>query len=196
MLITIAVPEATWSRVLVTAIEGAALVAAISPRGVSGRLRPVAVVIAVLVAAVQPAARGPVERGLLDFANAALLVALPVALVAGARRNLSVNVQTVLAAVCIYIVIGTLYAAADSGLSHVTGRVFFAAVPAATAPMYEYFSFITLCTVGYGDLVPAPGVPQAMAVSEALLGQLYLVTVIALLVGNFGRLRSPRQESV
>jgi ion channel len=196
VLISIAVPEAASSRVLVTAIEGAALVTAISPRGASGLFRPVAVVAAVLVAGLQPVASGPQEHGMLDFAGVALLVALPVALVAGARKDLSVNVQTVLAAVCIYVVIGMLFAAADSGFSHVTGRAFFAGVQAATAPMYQYFSFITLCTVGYGDLTPAPGVPRAMAVSEALLGQLYLVTVIALLVGNFGRARSARQQSV
>ena len=46
-----------------------------------------------------------------------------------------------------------------------------------------------LATVGYGDLTPGSGAAQALAVTEALTGQLYLVTVIALLVGSFGRAR-------
>ena len=47
-----------------------------------------------------------------------------------------------------------------------------------------YFSYATLCTVGYGDYTAASDLGHTLAVSEALLGQLYLVTVVALLVGR------------
>jgi hypothetical protein len=49
-----------------------------------------------------------------------------------------------------------------------------------------YFSFITLATVGYGDLVPALQLGRALAVLEGLTGQLYLVTVVALVVSRIG----------
>jgi voltage-gated potassium channel Kch len=101
-------------------------------------------------------------------------------------------VQSVLGAVCIYLVIGMLYASVDSGLSQLTGQPFFAGAPKVSSSQYTYFSFITLTTVGYGDLTPGPGAARALAVVEALTGQLYLVTVIALIVGNFGRAREPR----
>jgi len=50
-----------------------------------------------------------------------------------------------------------------------------------------YFAFITLATVGYGDLSPGTDIVRVLAMIEGLLGQLYLVTVIAVLVSNVGR---------
>jgi len=56
---------------------------------------------------------------------------------------------------------------------------------ASTAADYVYFSFVTLATLGYGDLVPRTTLGRMLAVTEALVGQLYLVTVVALLVSNY-----------
>ena len=52
-----------------------------------------------------------------------------------------------------------------------------------------YFSFVTLCTVGYGDLTPAGGLARAFAVAEMLIGQIYLVTIVSLIVSNLGAVR-------
>jgi hypothetical protein len=46
---------------------------------------------------------------------------------------------------------------------------------------------VTLTTVGYGDFTASTSVGRMFAVSEALTGQLYLVSAVALLVGNIGR---------
>ena len=75
------------------------------------------------------------------------------------------------------------------------GGPFFATVDAARAVDYLYFSFVTLTTVGYGDLAARGDVGRMLAVTEALLGQLYLVTVVALLVANVGG-RRPRHRAV
>jgi len=56
-----------------------------------------------------------------------------------------------------------------------------------------YFSFVTLATVGYGDYTAASDLGRMLAVSEALMGQLYLVSVVALLVANMGRTREPKR---
>jgi hypothetical protein len=58
-----------------------------------------------------------------------------------------------------------------------------------TRALRTYFSYVTLATLGYGDYTPAGNLGHALAVVEALLGQLYLVTVVALLVA---RLRPAR----
>ncbi len=50
-----------------------------------------------------------------------------------------------------------------------------------------YFSFTTLTTLGYGDLTPAGDVGRMLAITEALIGQVYLVTIVALIVTNLGR---------
>ena len=71
---------------------------------------------------------------------------------------------------------------------------FFVQEATATTADYLYFSFVTLCTVGYGDLTAAGGLGRAMAVFDALIGQIYLVTVLALLVSQLGRLRHPRDS--
>jgi hypothetical protein len=74
----------------------------------------------------------------------------------------------------------------------VGGGPFFVTVAAPGAVDYLYFSYVTLTTVGYGDLTARGDAGRMLAVCEALLGQLYLVTVLALLVGNVGRPRPRR----
>ena len=66
---------------------------------------------------------------------------------------------------------------------------FFAQGTDGTPSLQLYFSYVTLATLGYGDYTPATTLGHTLAVSEALLGQLYLVTVVALLVGNLSRQR-------
>ena len=52
---------------------------------------------------------------------------------------------------------------------------------------YLYFSFVTLTTLGFGDLSPHVGLPQGLTVLEALSGQIFLVTMVARLVTLWGR---------
>ncbi len=133
-----------------------------------------------------PARAGQIVSGLLDLV---LLGSLAAIVVLRFRRALYVTAQSVLAAVAIYLEVGLVFALLGSLLSLLTGRPFFTQVADASLSQYTYFSFITLCTVGYGDLTPDGGLARALAVSEALVGQLYLVTVIAVVVGNVGRQR-------
>ena len=67
---------------------------------------------------------------------------------------------------------------------------FFVSTTHPTDVDYLYFSFSTLATVGFGDLVAGTNLGRMLAVTEALFGQMYLVTIVALLVGKFGRSRS------
>jgi hypothetical protein len=55
-----------------------------------------------------------------------------------------------------------------------------------------YYSFIVLTTTGFGDFTPARPFGHALAVLEMLTGQLYLVTVIGIVVGNFAGRRTAR----
>lgn len=54
-------------------------------------------------------------------------------------------------------------------------------------PNFLYFAFVTMTTVGYGDLAPAQGIGRAFAIALALTGQIYLVTVVAVIVSNLGQ---------
>lgn len=48
---------------------------------------------------------------------------------------------------------------------------------------FKYYSFVTITTLGYGDIVPVSEVAKAFAITEAVVGQLYLVVAVAWLVG-------------
>jgi hypothetical protein len=186
--VTIVSLPSPWRYLVVPTLQGASVLVAISRPG-SQILWFVLFAIVLITVALAALAHGSVERGLTDLLNAAVLAVLPAVTVARVRSNTYVNLQTVLGAVCVYMVLGMIYASVDSGLSRVAGLPFFAASPGVDNSEYMYFSFITLTTVGYGDLTPGSGVARALSVMEALTGQLYLVTVIALLVSNFGRFR-------
>ena len=71
---------------------------------------------------------------------------------------------------------------------------FFAQGTDGTTSLRLYFSYVTLATLGYGDYTPSGDFGHTAAISEALIGQLYLVTVVALLVSNFGRRRTRAGE--
>ena len=66
----------------------------------------------------------------------------------------------------------------------------------ATAPDFLYFSFITQTTVGYGDFTASGDLGRALAVLEALGGQLYLVTIIAVLVSRLSARARPGVPTV
>jgi hypothetical protein len=50
-------------------------------------------------------------------------------------------------------------------------------------PVFQYYSFVTITTLGYGDITPITDVAKAFSVLEAVIGQLYLVVAVAWLVG-------------
>ena len=111
-----------------------------------------------------------------------------------ARRlwlHAEISVLTVLGAVCIYVLLGLSFAFVYEAVGEIGSQPFFASQEGGTRSDYMYFSFITMATVGYGDLTPQGGLGRALAVTEGVSGQIYLVTAVAALVGNLGRTRAP-----
>ena len=104
-----------------------------------------------------------------------------------------ISLLTVLGAVCIYVLVGLSFAFLFESIGYLDSQPFFASQERGSHGDFVYFSFITMATVGYGDLAPQVGVARALAVIEGLFGQIYLVTAVAALVGNLGRARVPQQ---
>ena len=90
--------------------------------------------------------------------------------------------ETVLGALCAYVLVGLLFAFLYLAVQELRDEPFFAQPGPHAQSEYLYFSFVSLTTLGFGDLSPSVGLPQAMTVLEALLGQIMLVTIVARLV--------------
>jgi voltage-gated potassium channel len=116
------------------------------------------------------------------------------AIIRRVRLHAEINMLTVLAAVCIYVLLGLSFAFTFECVGEFGSGPFFTAHEAGTRSDYTYFSFVTMATVGYGDLTAHGGLGRAFAVTEGLLGQIYLVTTVAALVGNLGHARTPTEE--
>jgi hypothetical protein len=148
--------------------------------------------LAIVVVAVAGAAVGLLS-GAEQASTAAGLVGLLLAFAAPViilRRILSsptITVRLVLGALAIYLLVGLTYAYLYPVISAVTDQPFFVQTSTPQPIDYLYFSYVTLTTVGYGDFTASTSVGRMIAVSEALTGQLYLVSAVALLVGNIGR---------
>jgi Ion channel len=95
---------------------------------------------------------------------------------------------------CIYILAGMFFAFVYGTMDRV-GHAFFTQGVQASVAHCLYFSFTTLTTVGYGDLTAATNLGHTLSVSEALIGQIYLVTIVSVIVANLGRSRVPARSA-
>jgi hypothetical protein len=177
------------AAVIVTAIWlGLTVLLAFRTSEVPHRLMLVVrVAVAVIVVAAVAVAFGGGNRatGTIVILSSLLVLASPVAIGWRILHHTRVTTQTVLGALCIYVLIGLVFSNFDYGVQLVSGNSFFAQ-PGQHGPAdFAYFSYITMATVGYGDLTPATGLPRTNAVLEALMGQIFLVVLVARLVGMY-----------
>jgi hypothetical protein len=120
----------------------------------------------------------------------ALMLALAVVLILGeVLAGKDVTLQSIFGAISVYLVIGLMFAAFYAAMSDLGGGPFFTDGQPATTATLQYFSFTTLTTVGYGDFTAAADSGRAVAVMEAVLGQVFLAVLVGWLVSVF---RAPR----
>jgi hypothetical protein len=97
-------------------------------------------------------------------------------------RRRVVDLQTFLGAVAAYLLLGMMFAFSYRAVGEIQNGPFFGASGDGTTADDLFFSFITLTTTGYGNLVPKDNPGQTLAVLEAITGQLFLVTAVAKVV--------------
>jgi hypothetical protein len=193
----VAAPEAGWAR-LVTILLGAAILFAAVWAGRAERLlaRVAAGAAALLaaLAAVYFAVDGTVPAFLGALVNGLLVAFAPVVIAAAILRNVretgAVELPTLSGVLAIYLLIGMFYSFLYAAIQAAGDGDFFAQVADPERSDFLYFSYITQSTTGYGDFTPAADLGRMLAVTEALFGQIYLVTIVALIVAN---LRPRRQ---
>jgi hypothetical protein len=118
-----------------------------------------------------------------------IAVVSPVIIASRIVRHETITLRTVAGALCLYLLIGLFFATLYGLVAQVQSG-FFVQTDQPTSTDFIYFSFITMTTTGYGDFTAAQPLGRMLAVTEALFGQLYLVSAVALLIGNIGRSRS------
>jgi len=116
------------------------------------------------------------------LASTVLYVVAPFSIVRHIGYRPTVDQETMLGALAAYLLIGMAFAFAYRLIGAVQASPFFGAGGDGTVSQDLFFSFVTLTTTGYGNLVPAGNPGQSLAVLEALTGQLFLVTAVAKVV--------------
>lgn len=179
--------------------------------GSEGRRPAADVVFAILLlSGVRALAEGGISRVLLWAAMASVatdvvswFLAVPPAVVQGTSllsllllllvvlsqtfRDGPINLHRVQGGVAAYLLLGIAWAHAYSLVAlHNPGAFTGAVDPAEGPPGFVYFSFVTLTTVGYGDVLPVHPAARSLATLEAVVGPLYLAILLARLVSRAG----------
>ena len=188
------VDDPRWGAIGSTLLAAAALVVAISDPSTGHRITRRHVLQILACVALAP---------LVLFVNSAELLAvtylLPVFLLVTATlpvtisrvlQHRRVTYETVLGALCAYVLLGLLFAFVFLALEEL-GWTFFAQPGEHPESEFLYFSFSALTTLGLSASTPSVGLPQALTALEALVGSIFLVTLVARLVTLWVRQSEP-----
>jgi hypothetical protein len=194
------IPEERWSRLVSAPLVGLSLLLGLRTSGVRPRtlrIAQIAAGLAFLLVLIQVAVNAqylvPVTYSVLGV----LLLSTPPAVLRRVLRHETVTVETIAGAVSVYVLIGLVFAYfyLAIGANHPHAFADQSSPSGAKGgATFLYFSFVTLTTVGFGDVYPVGRLARALVVLEALLGQIFLVTTVARLVALYSAqgLRPPR----
>ena len=183
-----------WIEALQVVLFTVAMLLAVRSSWVSRRAVRVLLIVAVVGVPVMFAislssATGDVGTGIANIWTGLLLLIAAVMIVYRVLSFGTVMLQSIFGAFSAYLVIGLMFASFFAAIYHLSGDQFFVTGEKVYGTQtFQYFSFTTLTTLGYGDYTAANSSGQAVAVLEALVGQIFLATLVARLVAAF---RSP-----
>jgi voltage-gated potassium channel len=179
--------DATWTASVLLVLEAVTLSAAMWTSGLAradSKVLIALVAAATITAVALPFSSSHRLLAATGLASGVLVVATIVAIAIGVLDQEEVNAQSITGAISIYLLFGILFLFLYSAVALLGSGDFFAQGTDGTRALRLYFSFVTLATLGYGDYTPAGELGHTLAVLEALFGQLYLVTVLTLLVSQ------------
>ena len=188
-----AITSNAWGRVVIVVLLGVTLLFALRTAHahriwqIVAALYLVASTVITVVSIVVPGAKDFSPQT--SLVGGLLLLITPVAISRRIVAHRFISTETVLGAICVYLLIGFSFSFIYSGVAYVSGTPFFAGLSEASSNDYLFFSYTTLTTVGYGNLIPVGSIGQTFAMLEALFGQIYLVIVVARLVSLWGQER-------
>jgi voltage-gated potassium channel Kch len=192
-----------WSAVVLILATSATSVVALASSHVRRQVVRASLWLSALTVLLGTAAAATNEQTLLNLASLIQICLLAVAMAAVLWRVVSsaeVGSRTILGAISVYAVLGILFTFAFGTIDRIQGGAFFEEVAHPSGSDFIFFSYTTLTTTGYGNLVPAAQPGRMVAGLEMMLGQIFLVTLVAGLVslwrpGEALRRRRQRREA-
>ena len=176
-----------WLKIVAIMLQGGTVLFAFlvsgAPRS-AWRLAKVLVPIAVILGIAGQVLGSSSAESITAIVHVILPTAVIVVLARRIVKESSVSARTILGLLSVYLLIGMTFAALFGTIAAISDEPFFAQTETAEPVDFTYFSYVTLSTVGYGDLTPANPMPGMLAAIEGLTGQLYLVTVVAVAVSR------------
>lgn len=181
--------RAEVGQILVSVFVGATLLLALRASGVGRRFRILAdvligtgiLVTIALVVVAEVTGTNPTRSESPSFAWDVLALLAPLVVVRRLIHHKRASIQTLLGAVSAYLLFALAFNFVFLTIETVSGEAFFGSVQPTTA--YMYFSLTSITTLGYGDLAAVSPLGRLMATTEAVIGQVYLVTFVAMIVG-------------
>lgn len=198
MVFIMATPDGKWANVFSLNLQAFALFAstrAAQPRMALRVTVGVIIGLAIFAAWTQAAFTDSVNDDFVRLSTFSLVViATPVigwGLVRQVKERGRITTHTMMGVLCIYLLMCLAFAAAFGAIAALSGDPFFQqGTGDGTTNNYLYYSITTITTVGMGDFSPATNLGRSLTAAEALIGQIYVITVVAVIVGNLGRSRA------
>ena len=191
-----------WSAVVLIVATSVTSIVALTSSHVRPRAVHVAIGLSALTVLFGVTAAATGEKTLLNIGSLIQVCLLAFAMAAVLWRVVSsaeVGSRTILGAISVYTVLGILFTFAYGTIDRIQGGPFFEEVARPNGSDFIFFSYTTLTTTGYGNLVPGGQPGRMIAGLEMMLGQIFLVTLVAGLVslwrpGEALRRRRERRE--
>jgi uncharacterized membrane protein len=199
ILVTAFAGDGRVGRVTVVLLESVTLIVilrASQARPGTVRIAGITCAAFVVVVALSQTSDGTWAKAAPSILGAALALGAPIAIIHRLVQQPVINFTTVAGALCIYLLAGLFFALLYGTIGAFDHDGFFVQTSKPNGVDYVYFSFVTLTTTGYGDLTARTDGGRMSAILEALFGQLYLVSVVAVLVANMGRARLLRSAGL
>lgn len=192
-----------WPAVILTIATSTTSVVALVSSHVKARVIRLALSLSVLTVGLAAIAAVSDEQWFLNFASLIQICLLTVAMAAVLWRVVSsaeVGSRTILGAISVYTVLGILFTFAYGTIDRIQGGPFFEGIAHPEGNDFIFFSYTTLTTTGYGNLVPGGQPGRMISGLEMMIGQIFLVTLVAGLVslwrpGEALRRRRERRET-
>jgi Ion channel len=191
-----------WESTLASVLVGATLLLALRASGLSKRPQRIAdLVVIIVVSAVSFLAVVTTFTDIVPPPGSAapllvvlLAIAAPMAIIRRLVQHREVTRGTLLGAISGYLLLPIAFFYVFIASTSIIRAPFFGESEPTTS--YMYFSLTTITTTGYGDLTAASPLGRLLAMAEAVTGQVYLVTFVAMLVGLFAANRMAGRPAV